>query len=368
MYSTCIHCHASLGRNEAIERFPVGRRLAFDEARGRLWAVCERCGRWNLSPIEERWEAIEECERRFRGTRLRVSTGNVGLARLREGLELVRIGEPLRPEFAAWRYGRQYQHRRWRHAAAVGAGAAALGVAGTVVTAGLILPTFLALATAATVPAVAYRRHERSLLRLGRGRADNVEVRREDMLQSRLAASGRGEGWRLIVSHRFGATALEGAAARRALTLMLPLLNGRGASGQTVQEAVERVTHFDEEGALFGFAARLAERVSQEWRSDVLAQVARESNDGFGLAELMETSLPDNPGALGAMPAELRLALEMALHEEGERRALDGELARLEAAWREAEEIAGIADQLLLPGSVGDWLRGAGARPPATPA
>ena len=95
---------------------------------------------------------------------------------------------------------------------------------------------------------------------------------------------------------------------------------------------------------------------------------AHESNDGFGLAELMEGSLPNNPAALGAMTDELRLALEMALHEESERRALDGELARLEAAWREAEEIAGIADQLLLPSSVGDWLRGAGARPPATPA
>jgi hypothetical protein len=41
------------------------------------------------------------------------------------------------------------------------------------------------------------------------------------------------------------------------------------------------------------------------------------------------------------------LALEMALHEESERRALQGELAGLEAAWREAEEIAQIADSLL---------------------
>jgi hypothetical protein len=40
------------------------------------------------------------------------------------------------------------------------------------------------------------------------------------------------------------------------------------------------------------------------------------------------------------------LALEMALHEESERRALEGELAALEAAWREAEEIAHIADYL----------------------
>src|SRR5690606_8138134 len=40
------------------------------------------------------------------------------------------------------------------------------------------------------------------------------------------------------------------------------------------------------------------------------------------------------------------LALEMALQEEAERRALEGELAQLEAAWREADEIADIADRL----------------------
>ena len=39
----------------------------------------------------------------------------------------------------------------------------------------------------------------------------------------------------------------------------------------------------------------------------------------------------------------------MALHEDTERVALEGELAVLEAAWREAEEIASIADNLLTP-------------------
>ncbi|MDQ3950778.1 MAG: hypothetical protein M3282_10575, partial [Gemmatimonadota bacterium] len=112
MYHTCLFCHGDLGANEAVERFPVGRRLAFDAAKGRLWVVCPSCARWNLTPLEERWEAIEACERLYRGTRLRASTDNVGLARLREGLELVRIGSPLRPEFAAWRYGAKFGRRR----------------------------------------------------------------------------------------------------------------------------------------------------------------------------------------------------------------------------------------------------------------
>ena len=42
----------------------------------------------------------------------------------------------------------------------------------------------------------------------------------------------------------------------------------------------------------------------------------------------------------------------MALHEEVERRAMSGELQELERAWRDAEEIAGISDNLLLPESV----------------
>jgi hypothetical protein len=39
----------------------------------------------------------------------------------------------------------------------------------------------------------------------------------------------------------------------------------------------------------------------------------------------------------------------MAAHEETERRALEGELAVLEEAWRDAEEIAAIADDMFLP-------------------
>ncbi|HXN75658.1 MAG TPA: hypothetical protein VN876_03410, partial [Gemmatimonadaceae bacterium] len=112
MYSTCLFCHTDLGANEAVEHFPVGRRLAFDAAKGRLWVVCRKCERWNLTPIEERWEAIEECERSYSETKLRVSTDQIGLARLSEGLELVRIGKPQRPEFAAWRYGDQFGRRR----------------------------------------------------------------------------------------------------------------------------------------------------------------------------------------------------------------------------------------------------------------
>ncbi len=57
---------------------------------------------------------------------MRASTDNIGLARLHEGLELVRIGRPQRPEFAAWRYGDQFGRRRKR-AILYGVGGAIVG-------------------------------------------------------------------------------------------------------------------------------------------------------------------------------------------------------------------------------------------------
>ena len=134
MYSACMFCNQPLGKNQVVEHFPIGRRLAFDSGKGRLWVVCRKCERWNLSPIEERWEALEECERSYHGIRTRASTDNVGMARHREGLELVRIGEPLRPEFAAWRYGDQFGRRR-KKAIIMGVGAGA--VLGTIAIAGV---------------------------------------------------------------------------------------------------------------------------------------------------------------------------------------------------------------------------------------
>jgi len=47
----------------------------------------------------------------------------------------------------------------------------------------------------------------------------------------------------------------------------------------------------------------------------------------------------------------------MAAHEESERRALEGELRALEEEWRQAELIAAIADRLLTPEEIEEWIR-----------
>jgi hypothetical protein len=114
MYATCLHCTRDLGANDVVETLPIGRRIAFDAQEGRLWVVCRSCAKWNLVPFDTRLETIDRCEQLFHDTRHRYSTRQIGLAKLREGLELIRIGAPLRPEFVAWRYGESYRLRRRR--------------------------------------------------------------------------------------------------------------------------------------------------------------------------------------------------------------------------------------------------------------
>jgi hypothetical protein len=73
-------------------------------------------------------------------------------------------------------------------------------------------------------------------------------------------------------------------------------------------------------------------------------------------------NVADKSTWLARLPVETRLALEMAAHEEQERRAAEGELADLEAAWRAAEEVAAIADSLTLPDRVLTRLERLGRR------
>jgi hypothetical protein len=61
--------------------------------------------------------------------------------------------------------------------------------------------------------------------------------------------------------------------------------------------------------------------------------------------------------ALTNLSPECRLALEMAANEQLETRAFAGELAELERTWRDAEEVAAIADNLLVPPFVERWIR-----------
>ena len=92
MFKRCLVCHSPFPENEALEHFPNGQRVAFDPARGRLWAVCTVCRRWSLAPMEERWEALEELEKLVRDkARLMSQTDNIALFKAGP-LDIVRVG------------------------------------------------------------------------------------------------------------------------------------------------------------------------------------------------------------------------------------------------------------------------------------
>ena len=347
VFSHCIFCHAALGANESIEEFPIGRRLAFDATRGRLWAICRQCERWNLSPIEERWEAIESCERLFRDTKTRVSTDQIGLCKMREGLELVRIGQPLRPEMAAWRYGDQFGKRRRRYYAR----AAALGVVATgVVVGGLAVG--VSAGTFINLPQWArdiYRRHHVAT------RVSDEDGRRlcitTHQLQSLSVVRDGGSGCAIefrylpeqrlaklpsrlttaLISPRVSLNmwydklkgtliTLRGSEALVALSAFLPYVNKSGGSSAHILDAVDIA-------ADAGHPSQLLSRIATQ--------------------RLWGPS--GNSGSLSAVAPEVRLALEMSLHESDERAAMEGELGALEDRWRDAEEIAAISDNMFLP-------------------
>ncbi len=335
MYSTCLFCNKPLGANAVLEEFPVGRRLAFDADKGRLWVVCRKCERWNLSPIEERWEAIEAAERVFRETRMRVSTDNIGLARHGEGLELVRIGQPMRPEFAAWRYGDQFGRRR-RRAIAIGVGAGA--VVGTIAVAGMVSGVLSGYVLSQSGNFVKIFTNARTVLKVPTAEGEVVKLKSPDLLGARLRHDGDGR-WSVIVGKKEKERVFEGSDAERVAGLIMPKINANGARAQSVQEAVREI---DRRG---GPQAYLAELIRHPPRS------SRRLKKG-----------EDDAPHLGRLPTPAKLALEMALHEEQERRALEGELKALEIAWQAAEEVAAISDDLLLSDEVRSFLARAKAR------
>ncbi len=359
MYASCLFCSGSLGRNESLEHFPVGRRLAFDAAKGRLWVVCPSCARWNLTPLEVRWEAIEEAERAYRDTKLRTATEHIGLARLKEGTELVRIGQPMLPEFAAWRYGKIFRNRHLKSQALFWAGLAGqLAYSGGQLLANRSLgPAFLSSSlwgygTAAAMTAgvfVMARQQFRHRAAVPGPNGRWLRLRALHAQRSQIVPSPGALGWNLRLHHLRrrgggrlwnsftrghlrdmdpGYTELHDQDATKTLATILPIVNKEGSINAVVQMSVELITEMPDLNPLLAGASRPGKR----------------------------PMVFKGPTALSQVSPVLLLALEMSLHEADERRALEGELGELEDRWREAEEIAAIADGMFLPADIHERL------------
>jgi hypothetical protein len=340
-----------------LDLFPVGRRVAFDQARGRLWVVCTSCARWNLSPLDERHEVIESCERLYRDTPKRLSTDQIGLAKMADGTTLVRIGEPVFPEYASWRYGQRFVRREQHAIFGAGAGIAAVLV-GLVMVGGPLAPISGAGATAYA----SYRLGRMGLRKLsglrrlgaipladGRSAVLNVERARS----ARIVALPSG-GWTIAVPEFSGGR-----------SLMRPSVADEGTEeefwdGHLLTGRARTFDLVDPEHAE-GVARRVMPVVNYAGGDDEMVRGAAKLHEqwegkiGETVSKLVEWR--KRPIALAGEP-HLSLAFEMSVYEEQEQRWLQTELYLLKAAWKEAERLAAIADELTLPEWVDERLKG----------
>jgi hypothetical protein len=310
MYTTCAFCNGKLDGDGGPSGLGVGRRLAFDEWKGRLWVICPRCSRWNLTPFDDRLERVEALARAASAGRLVASTEQIALVRW-ERYDLVRVGKPPRIELATWRYGERLRARARERAKVViplSLAAVGLGVVANVALGGGLgvvvwnLHNF----TEQIYVTIVGRRPVTLVEPPACDRCGAVMLLRAKHVQhARLIAEARAD-LALLVScpacHHEGAL-LTGDDAAQVLRQGLTYLNATRSGRRRAVDAAREVDHA-------GGADQLLREIS---RRDV---------------------------TLRSLKSARRLALEMAVDEQLEVQAL-------ERQWREAEELADIADGTL---------------------
>lgn len=318
----CIFCRSTLPSNEAVEHFPIGKRIAFDPARGRLWAVCPSCHRWNLAPFEERWEALEELEKAGvdRG-RVLASTEHISLVQA-PGIELVRVGQARLAEESWWRYGTTMTRRRSR-ARLLNISEQAAMIGASVATGGVF---YFFMGYDSLNNLLRWRRFGRTawrgearcvrcdspLTRLSFKGARKLHLLRDDDQEPVLHLRCR----RCTLRRQHGEHQLEGVAARHVLRRVVTYNHHKGASEKRVRDATDFIEELGSPDAVTAKLSRTGLRL------DALFHRRRRTQ---------------------------AVALEIALNETNERRLLEMELSELEARWREEEKIAAIVDGELTP-------------------
>ncbi len=355
MHATCLHCARPLGANEVLETLPVGRRIAFDSAQGRLWVVCRHCAKWNLVPFDTRLETIDAAERLFRDTRTRYSTDNIGLARVSEGLELVRVGQALRPEFAAWRYGEGYRRRRQAANGRLLAGAGAITAASLAT--GFALGTPLlggGLMACCLVPwqFILSRMQPFSRMKLPRGRSWYA-VSLDAMTLQRTTVVWRDDGLAIEIPRL--ETTLGASYPHQLQSFAAKAHTWSGNEFRTIGRRIVGVLNrFDGTEREVADAAK----VVGEEGGDLTPFLHRVATTRVGAGKAPKYIFDGDPPywrgytdawlLVAKMPPAQRLALEVWMNEDIERTWLEGELKLLEREWRDAERLAAISDKLAL--------------------
>ena len=344
MWTHCIVCAKDLGSNKEVEHFQVGSRLAFDLTKGRLWAVCPHCNRWNLTPLEERWEALEELERLWESTPAKAASETIGLARLRSGMEVVRVApESVDGEVAWWRWGRGGA-KWWQGLEGVPAGFTAMtGVTVSVaLMGGAPLGLAVALAAGFGLPIAglswyAVKEGFDEANPVARGSGPSTVTRRE-LVRSGLETTDDELGWSIHLN-RFVSEPVQ----------------GRFFQSRRLEYAWEEFSGDDAKNlARRAFPMLNRKKADHSAIYDALKLIA----ENGGAQDYLRAAAAEKPRwvKFRDYPTPMKLALEMVLFQEEERVALEGELEHLTAAWEEAEALAEISDNLITPKGWGRLL------------
>jgi hypothetical protein len=321
MYATCAFCNGKLDGDGGPSGLGVGKRLAFDEWRGRLWVICPRCTRWNLAPFEERLERVEALARAARDGRVAAASGQVALIRW-QGYDLVRVGRPPRLEFATWRYGERLKARQRDQLKFV--------VPLTVATVGLAVAVNVA--AGGSVGVFVW-----NVPNLARAMYTGIIGRRAVTLVEPPICERCGTVMRLRAKHVAHARIVPDPQTGLGLVLSCPSCHGEGALlvGTDAQAALRQ-----------GLTYLALRRRGRERAADAARLV-----EGAGGPDRLIRDIARRELTLRSFAPDRRLALEMAVDEQAE-------LGALEREWRVAEEIAQIADgQLSTTAEVEEELR-----------
>lgn len=310
MFRSCAFCNTAFDGDGGPSGLGVGRRIAFDEWKGRLWVVCPRCSRWNLTPFDDRLERIEAVARAAQAGRIAGSTDQVALIRW-ERYDFVRVGKPPRVELATWRYGERLRNRqRERMKVVVPLTVAAIGLG--------IVANVAAGGGFGVIVWNIHRAVDWVYLRI-------VGSRRVSLIESPLCARC-GSIMELRARHVQYARVVPDTHADMGVLLSCPRCHQEGAQ-LTGIEAVQVLR----QGLTYLNLVRGGRRRAEDAAREV---------DRVGGPDRLLRDVAQGELTLRSLRPERGLAFEMAVDERAE-------VEELEQQWREAEEIADIADGTL---------------------
>ncbi len=310
MFRSCAFCNTAFDGDGGPSGLGVGRRIAFDEWKGRLWVVCPRCSRWNLTPFDDRLERIEAVARAAEAGRIAGSTDQVALIRW-ERYDFVRVGKPPRVELATWRYGERLRNRqRERMKVVVPLTVAAIGLG--------IVANVAAGGGFGVIVWNIHRAVDWVYLRI-------VGSRRVSLIESPICARC-GSIMELRARHVQYARVVPDTHADMGVLLSCPRCHQEGAQ-LTGIEAVQVLR----QGLTYLNLVRGGRRRAEDAAREV---------DRIGGPDRLLRDVAQRELTLRSLRPERGLAFEMAVDERAE-------VEELEQQWREAEEIADIADGTL---------------------